>query len=169
MYPHLTPKDIDRFWSKVDKTETCWLWTKGTTVGYGSFRLPCGSFLAHRISWMLVHGPIADGLFVCHHCDTPRCVRPDHLFLGTIADNVRDAASKGRMPSGDKHWTHRMPERRVIGEQHGATPLTDDDVREIRRLYATSTITQDALAKRYGIGQASIFHILKRHTWRHIL
>lgn len=91
---------ISRFWSKVQKSDACWLWTKGTTHGgYGRFTLPrnIGTVMAHRVSWELAFGPIAAGLKVLHRCDVRACVRPDHLRLGTQKDNIRDAVAKRRM------------------------------------------------------------------------
>lgn len=99
----------DRFWEKVDKSGDCWLWTAATAFwGYGVFQLGRGPgegiVRAHRWSWEQAHGPIPDGLFVCHHCDTPACVRPSHLFLGTNADNLGDMGRKGR--AGPSKRTH---------------------------------------------------------------
>lgn len=90
---------IDRFMAHVCKTETCWLWIGSKKKnGYGRFS-PGGhgvNILAHRASWEFHFGPIPSGLFVCHHCDTPACVRPDHLFLGTHEENMADMWAKGR-------------------------------------------------------------------------
>lgn len=101
-----------RFWTKVDPTGECWLWTASLhPKGYGqvSVRRPDGRPTmrrAHHIAWELTYGPKPPHLFVLHHCDTPRCVRPDHLFLGTQADNIADMVRKGR---------HRFGRRANIG------------------------------------------------------
>lgn len=95
-----TGKIAPRFWSKVQQGEGCWLWTSNVLKnGYGQFWMGAGLVpeYAHRVAWQLTSGPIPDGLFVLHHCDTPTCVRPDHLFLGTHTDNMRDASRKGRL------------------------------------------------------------------------
>jgi hypothetical protein len=95
----------ERFWAKVRKSEGCWEWV-GSKIpkGYGNIGIsyrPPKSALAHRVSWEIHFGPIPGGMFVCHHCDNPGCVRPDHLFLGTNLDNIRDSESKGRFHAGD--------------------------------------------------------------------
>jgi hypothetical protein len=89
-----------RFWSKVEFGDGCWLWTASTNGSakhqYGQFSVGGRKVGAHRAAWTLSRGPIPDGYFVCHDCDVTRCVRPDHLFLGTHSDNMWDASIKGR-------------------------------------------------------------------------
>jgi hypothetical protein len=85
------------FWPRIQKTEGCWLWM-GWTIrrGYGQITLAKKRILTHRLSYTLAYGEIPEGMLVCHKCDTPRCVNPSHLFLGTPLDNARDMVAKGR-------------------------------------------------------------------------
>lgn len=106
----LEPAAIEkRFWAKVNKTDGCWLWTGSTRwFGHGALHVNGRRTLTHRYSWTLANGPIPDGQSVLHRCDTPACVRPDHLFLGTQTDNVADMVQKNRQARGPK------PRRRVL-------------------------------------------------------
>ena len=97
MFALITDKVLNRFWSKVNKTDTCWLWTASSrTDGYGVIGIEGKTKSAHRVSWQLTYGDIPDGLYVCHHCDNKLCVNPNHLFLGTAKDNTQDMIQKGR-------------------------------------------------------------------------
>lgn len=98
--------DVDRFWQYVQKGDGCWLWTSNRHwKGYGQFSYKGKPIYAHRLSWIITSGNIPDGLLVCHRCDNPSCVRPDHLFLGTPEDNTRDMYVKGRARPGGKAVT----------------------------------------------------------------
>lgn len=108
--------------------------------------------MAHRIAWESAYGPIPDGLEVCHHCDNPPCVRPDHLFLGTHLENMQDAATKGRMK--------RDVTRHV-------TKLSPDDIRCIRKESASGVMNRD-LATRYDVDPSVISKIIHGHRWGHI-
>lgn len=158
-----------RFQAKVERTSDCWLW-HGTRDphGYGILWVRGRNVRAHRLSWELHYGPVPAGMNVLHHCDNPTCVRPDHLFLGTHADNVADKVAKGRQASGERHGARRHRERMPRGERNGNARLAADDVREIRRLYAVGTATQTALAARFGVTQRVIWQIVHRLTWRHV-
>jgi hypothetical protein len=92
----------ERFWAYVQKTASCWVWT-GTQSdnGYGRIWGKGRHIKAHRFSWELHNGPIPEGMHVCHKCDTPACVNPEHLFLGTASDNMRDMVAKGRHSWGE--------------------------------------------------------------------
>jgi HNH endonuclease len=146
-----------RFWRYVRKTPKCWLWVGYLHHGYGVI---CGdedkNLRAHRVSWIIHNGPIKDGLLVCHHCDNRRCVRPDHLFLGTYADNNADMSCKGRVKFNPQY-----------GEKCGASKLTVAQVIKIRQLQAKG-ITLQELANRFGVGLNTVHCIATRKTWRHI-
>lgn len=94
-----------RFYGYIQVTDDCWLWTGGRNPkGYGVFKVSGVGFRgAHRVAWELANGPAPAGLCVLHHCDNPRCVRVDHLFLGTKADNSADMVAKGRQSHGERH------------------------------------------------------------------
>jgi hypothetical protein len=110
---------------------------------------------AHRYAWEQAHGPIPPGMCICHHCDVPRCINIDHLFIGTHADNMRDKESKGR-------GNHRGSP----GQSHWNSKLTQTQVTEIRKLWASGEYTQQSLANHYGVSRAHIGHLVnrKRHT-----
>lgn len=129
---NLSEKEVVRFWSKVDKNgplfpklnSPCWLWMAFKSErGYGQTIIKRKPYKSHRVSWMLVRGPIPHlNLCVCHHCDNPSCVNPDHLFLGTHTDNMRDKENKGRgnQPRGDTHYSRVHPEKLARGDKHGS-------------------------------------------------
>lgn len=104
---------------------------------------------AYRLAWTLANGPIPDGLCVCHRCDRPNCIRVEHLFLGTQADNIRDKMKKGR---------HRGPR----GERSAKSKLTDAQVRAIRERYAAGGVSYASLAAEYGMSHDGIRFIVKR-------
>lgn len=104
-----------RFWRLVEKSSHCWSWLGETDKdGYGRFWYRGSTKRAHRCSWMLCQGRIPTGQQVLHRCDNPRCVRPDHLFLGTLRDNVNDMLSKGRSLKGERHSQAKLTEEQVI-------------------------------------------------------
>lgn len=141
----------NRFWAKVDKTDSCWLWTGAKrSNGYGSFVWHEGdqrvNSRSHRYSWKLHYGEIPEGMYVCHHCDTPACVRPDHLFLGTNQDNMDDMMAKGR---------------------RGTARLSPDLVRQIRNEARNGAIHR-AIARRFRVARSTVSQICRGETWRHV-
>lgn len=130
------------FWPRVNKTETCWLWTGPKINEYG--RYP-GGRLAHRVAWELCFGPVPKNTKVCHKCDVPLCVNPDHLFLGTQADNVADMVKK------DRHAKHK---------------LTEEQAFEIRRRYGAGNIRQRDLADEFGVCQQLVGNIVNGKIWK---
>lgn len=159
----------DRFWAKVQKTDGCWLFTgaKGGG-GYGVFWLDGRQIPAHRFAWTEVNGELPPGFILCHHCDNPPCIRPDHIFPGTYADNMRDAAEKGRMPTGEKHGSKTHPEAVLRGEDNANARLNPDVVRSIRAAYQANGATVSAISRRFDIDRATVRQIVHRRTWRHV-
>lgn len=89
--------DVERFLQNIDRTDTCWLWKKSVNkLGYGNFHVGDKNLAAHRVAWELLRGPIPPGVHVLHHCDNRRCVNPDHLYLGSHRDNMRDKINRDR-------------------------------------------------------------------------
>lgn len=158
----------ERFWPKVNKNGSvpahcpelgpCWEWTAGRTRdGYGDFRHGNTKRGAHRVSYEMHNGPIPAGGLVCHACDNPPCVNPDHLFVGTDADNTRDAARKGR---------HKNPH--TPGELHANAKLTDRDVQLIRLLCGRIGLKRSEVAERYGLSHTVISKVVNRRSWTHV-
>ena len=152
MPAHMIPME-DRLANYMPVPEAgCWLW-QGTTgsKGYGLIKIAKRMDGAHRASWRLHRGPIPDGLSVLHKCDTRSCINPEHLFLGTHDENMKDMVSKGR--------SIRNP-----GELNGASKITAEDVISIR-LDARS---HNLIAADYGISRSSVGLIKNRINWSHI-
>jgi hypothetical protein len=162
-----TPEE--RFWEKVNKTDSCWLWIGAKCGkdkhgnGYGTFSIDSDGTMqmTHRYSYELHFGPIPEGIKVLHSCDVKLCVRPDHLFLGTQKQNIDDMRAKKRQapPELTRH----------LGESHGQAKLTDKQIREIRFRYASlQRPTQKELAVEYGVSSGLISHIITRRNWTHV-
>lgn len=139
---------VSRFWASTTKNSSgCWLWNGGLNQrGYGFIQVNGRNLLVHRFSYGLHNTRQPGKLCVCHKCDRKRCVNPDHLFLGTIADNTRDRDRKNRVK-----W----------GADHHKTKLTPSQVRAIR----ASGRTYQVLADRYGVHTSHITRIKQRKAW----
>lgn len=159
-----------RFWARVDFSGECWLWTGCVNHGgYGvGVDLDGKPRLAHRIAYFLGTGEDPEGSLVCHRCDNRRCCRPDHLFLGDHLVNNRDMMAKGRASPGTERYAAIRADHKPRGEHHGSAKLTEQQVAEIRRRYATMLVTQQTLADEFGVSRRHIGHIIKGTIWRHL-
>jgi len=143
----------ERFWNQhsVDPECHCWVWIGSMARGsYGRIYIGGKAIRAHRYSWMYHKGEIPDGMYVCHSCDNPACVNPDHLFLGTAADNSRDMREKGRSQRGERNGSR--------------TKLTDSDILTIRN----SSEHYMILAERFDVSKCYIHKIKRKEVWTHI-
>lgn len=158
-----------RFWRSVQKCEGdgCWLWT-GYTIngGYGIISV-CGKGIgAHRFSYELNVGPLEKGKMICHKCDNPLCVRPDHLFQGTARDNVIDMHIKGRAKKhfGDDNWMRKHKDLVPRGEDHQRAVLTNEEAKLARVMFATGA-TQLEIAGEFRVDNTTISNIVKNKTY----
>jgi hypothetical protein len=154
----------DRFWTHVTKADGdgCWTWNTAKPGEYGRLGIGGSNDLAHRYSWTLHNGPIPNGLYVLHKCDNRPCVRPDHLFLGTHIDNVRDMCAKGRA------YLQVNPGA-VSGERSPRAVLTEAQVIEIRSRYSDRHLSAAKVAAIYGVSAGTIDFVLSGKTWKHLL
>lgn len=161
---------VSRFWLYVRKTGGCWEWTGCRRPdGYGVLGL-CSKRLvrAHRLSWEISYRrPVPAGMFVCHHCDNRGCVRPEHLFLGTAADNSADMRKKGRHVDPPPQFGARNPRRITppVGEINPAAKLTWNDVRRLRAAWLAGATTTE-LASRFAISRTTAHRAATGATWR---
>lgn len=155
----------ERFWPKVNKygpvhsklRTRCWLWTAATTnEGYGKIQAYGKLVLATHASWFLRYGKWPKDC-VLHKCDTPGCIRPEHVFEGDKADNNRDMLLKGRASGGS-----------LKGVSNPRAKLTKRAVRAIRRMHGTGKVTQQSLAVKYNVGHAQIHRIVSGEHWSNV-
>ena len=147
---NITPELARRFWAKVDiqKPTDCWIWQAASFGRYGAFGPTPGTAVgAHRVAWELANGPIPAGLFVCHKCDTPLCVNPRHLYLGTPKQNSEDMVTK---------------QRQNQGEARPNAKLTNVQVLAIR----LDPRAQRKIAADYGISQTLVCYIKTNRNWK---
>jgi hypothetical protein len=151
---NLTEKQKRNFWRKVKKTAGCWEWQAAKANGYGLVGLNGRTYSAHRLSLAMAQGKdIPTEVGVYHRCDNPPCVRPDHLFTGTAADNVADKVRKGRHPAGSRSVLATIDEETVV---------------EIRSLYVGSNLSHSDIASRYGMPRRTITAIINGENWQHV-
>lgn len=143
-----------RFWAKVEKTESCWIWVPSKKTGtYGKIKIDGKTVRVTRYSYELHFGPLSDPkLFVCHHCDNPACVNPSHLFLGTTDENMKDCKNKGRQAYGEKNGQHLLSESDIITILDGHTNGTP-------RL---------ELARLLNVSYQAIYDITTGRRWKHL-
>lgn len=146
---------INKFWSKVKKSNDCWEWTGAYNgKGYGQLSINGVTVFAHRYSWQLHNGPIPEGMQVLHCCDNRRCVRPDHLFLGTHEDNMRDMVEKGR-------------QARPRGVKNPQCKIDESIVRTIVKMRKAG-ILQREIAECFGISRQLVQDVLRGRRWSHV-
>lgn len=160
--PNLSKDYIDKFWSKVIKRESgCWEWGGNILKPYKNGNLPYGTFsvfidgkqisyMSHRLSWMITKGDIPEGMMVCHKCDNSICCNPDHLFIGTNDDNMKDMVNKNRQ---------------AFGEKAGRSKLVEEDVIKIRMRYKNGE-TSTLLGKEYGVSCSTICAMCEVRSWK---
>jgi hypothetical protein len=148
----MNEKEFNRFFKKIDSisnSNNCWEWTASLSGGYGQFKVDKKQFPAHRWSAQYLAGLSINNMVVCHKCDNPKCVNPEHLFVGNHQDNMTDMVNK---------------KRHMHGVNHYKTKITENDVRYIR----SSTKSGYQLAKDFNVTEQHIGHIKNYRTWKHI-
>lgn len=183
-----------QFWNSVDKNGPiqphtpelgqCWIWTGFCDRdGYGKMNVHREKRYCHRFAWEDKMGPIPEGMLICHKCDNPPCVRLDHLFIGTVADNNRDAHKKGRAAVGDNHGMRKHPEKAArgdrsarrkhpesygVGEDHPTSKLTKEDVIDIKRRIADGESIRDISKDFTSVHRTNLYHIANGSSWRSV-
>lgn len=150
--PGLGKTPAERLDLYTDKSGDCWLWT-ASGDRYGKTFVAGRHVSTHVLSYELNVGPVPPGKVVRHRCDTPKCVRPNHLELGTNADNSRDMTERERQARGERQWCAKMTAETVI---------------EMRDAYSVGKANTTELARQYGISTSAVGKILNNQTWKHV-
>ena len=170
--PKLSDKDIERFWSKVDRCgpDECWPWIAGKDIkGYGNFWRG-ETVQSHRVAFFLHRGKDPFPLHILHSCDNPPCCNGKHLFVGTTQNNTADRHAKGRDATGDKNGARTHPEKWwQRGEFHRrpSAKITDEQVLTIRGLHGQGMLMKE-IAKRFSVSRSNISMIINKKTWSHL-
>jgi hypothetical protein len=189
----------NRFLEKINKTDTCWLFTLiNKTTGYGQYTVDGSTELAHRYSYKIHKGIIPDNLVVRHTCDIRNCVNPEHLLIGTTQDNINDKVERNRQSKGDTHYARTNPEKVARGERHGSKTHPEALVRGeewfkshnnhiisqsgvnnyLSKLTEDDVIeirilagfySQRELARIYNMSKTSVAGIINRRTYKNII
>jgi len=177
-----------RFWSKIDKQPglgpkgDCWHWMAARTkFGHGVFTEPPRRYIqSHRFMWKLKHGSIPEGAHILHRCDNPRCVKPDHLFIGDAIENMKDRMRKGRYATGknawspnnldkvargERHGSRTHPEKVARGERNGNSKLDADKVDWIRSEIKRGR-THRSIAEEIGVHRATVTSVNRGRNWK---
>jgi hypothetical protein len=154
LFAALRPTIREKFEQRFERGSGCWNWT-GTIEGYGYGVLDHNwkRYRAHVLALEFDGRPVPKGMVACHHCDNPRCVRPDHLYVGTVKDNAIDAKERGRLRTGSHHHNSR---------------LTEGAVAEMRSVYTGKRGDVSKLARRFGVSRQTAARAIKGATWGHV-
>lgn len=149
--------------SAANSQSGCWDWVKGKNKdGYGKVKYAQRDLSAHRAAWLAFRGPIAPGMLVCHKCDNPSCVNPDHLFLGSPQDNMDDKMAKGRWRGGPQFW-----EKGKCGAVHHNAKLDERKVVQVLAMFREGRAAVD-IAKQFGVSDTVVIRIRENKAWKHV-
>lgn len=166
---NINQSDIEKFWSRVDKKSEseCWAWKMScNSRGYGKFQVGRKTISAHRFSIVASGNEIPDGMFSCHKCDNPPCCNPNHLFIGSSADNQRDMADKGRSCKGERNPSKTHPEL-FRGENNYGHKLTDEIVSRLRESPPIGA-NMNSEALKYSVSASALRGAIVGSTWKHL-